>query len=134
MTWPVSQGKDALSSGVSVSLASTSRERGPASTKQPREVVTLRSVDRAGRGQMLLQVVGVVAFGGAGANHVVMVSASLVIVNSERIPPLLGQRMTKRNAPNLGRHFVSDELIEPCLGTGARYFELRKWRQVDHAD
>ena len=44
MTCPVSHGKDALSSGASVSLASTSRACGPASTKQPRAPVTLRSM------------------------------------------------------------------------------------------
>ena len=43
LTWLVSHGKLWLSSAVSVSLAMTSRARGPATTKQPRLVVMLRS-------------------------------------------------------------------------------------------
>jgi hypothetical protein len=43
-TWLVSQGNAALSNGASTSLASTSRERGPATTKTPRLMVILRKV------------------------------------------------------------------------------------------
>src|SRR2546429_7851107 len=50
MTCAVSQGKEALSSGVSVSRASTPRDLGPASTKQPRGVVMVRSLTQPAPG------------------------------------------------------------------------------------
>ena len=63
--------------------------------------------------QVLGQVVCVVALGGTGADHVVVIVGQLGHRELGADSAALGQRMAQRNATDLGRHLVGDKMVQP---------------------
>ena len=121
----MSHGNDALSSGTSVSFASTSRDRGPATTKQPRAPVMLRSRTDPSRRQPLLQVVGVVALGRPGAHDVELLVGQLRDRELRADAAALRQRVAKRMRPIfVGTLFATSPSSH---AVGARSARPRAW-------
>ena len=74
------------------------------------------------RGQHLLQIVAVVALGGAGAHHVEMLLGDLGDGELRANAAAAGEGMAQRHAPDLGRHLVGDQAIEPGFRARTRHF------------
>ena len=83
-------------------------------------MVILRSVDAAVLRQHLLQVIAVVALGGAGAHHVEVLLGDLGDGEFGANAAAAGERVAERHAADLGRHLVRHQAVEPGFGARAR--------------
>src|SRR5206468_2058044 len=78
--------------------------------------------DGAVRGQCLLQIVAVVAFGGPGAHHVVMLFRNLGDGEFRANAAAAGEGVAKRHAPDPDRHLVGHQAVEPRFRAWSGHF------------
>ncbi len=134
MTWLVSHGNEALSSLRVGELGEQLAGPRPGEHEAAARGRDVAQADRAVGRQQALEVVAVVALGGAGADDVVVVLAKLGDRELGADAAALGQCVAQRDPPGLGRHLVGDQVVEPGLGARAGDLVLGERRQVDDAD
>ncbi len=94
----------------------------------------IAQLHRAVGGEMALQEVRVIAFGGAGAHDVEVFRAHLADRELGADAAAGGQRVAQGEASDLRRDLVGDQRVEPGRGARARHLVLGEGRQIDDAD
>src|ERR1700733_4611734 len=79
-------------------------------------------------------MIAVVAFGGAGAHHVVVLVGKLGDRKFAANATAPCECMAERDAAWLRRNFVGDEGIEPLFRAGTGHLMLGEGREVNDAD